>query len=226
MNVHEVTDELKDKYSRNEELANVITHGLGVVLSIVALWVMVAYAVRDHDWVRVTAVSIFGGALILLYLMSTLYHSFQHPKLKELFRILDHASIYLLIAGSYTPFTLVYLEGTWAWVMMSITWTLAVAGVVFKVFFIKKFHLASTLMYVAMGWVVLNAIKPLVEATPTGALVWVTVGGLLYTGGVVFYLWEKLPYNHAIWHLFVLGGSASHFCAVFWYVLDTPAPIV
>ena len=226
MNVHEMTDEIKARYSRNEELANVITHGLGVLLSIVALWLMVAYAVRDHDWVLVTAVSIFGGALILLYLMSTLYHSFQHPKLKELFRLLDHSSIYLLIAGSYTPFTLAYLDGTWAWVIMSITWTLAVAGIVFKVFFIKRFHLLSTLMYVAMGWVVLIAIKPLIEATPTGALVWLTVGGLMYTGGVAFYLWHKLPYNHAIWHLFVLAGSASHFWAVFRYVLDTPAAMV
>jgi hemolysin III len=217
-NLHEGT--------RGEEYANIITHGLGVLLSIVALWLMVVYAVRDFDWVRVAAVSVFGGTLILLYLMSTLYHSFQDPKLKQLFRILDHSSIYLLIAGSYTPFTLVYLSGTWSWVILSVTWTLAVAGVVFKIFFIKKFHLISTALYVAMGWLVIVAIKPLLEATPTGALVWLTVGGLLYTGGVVFYLWNKLPYNHAIWHVFVMGGSFSHFCAVFWYILAPVAVTV
>lgn len=214
------TEVSKLDYSHREEVANVITHGLGVLLSIVALWLMVVYAVRDFDATRVISVSIFGGTLILLYLMSTLYHSFRDPELKQLFRILDHSSIYLLIAGSYTPFTLVYLEGTWAWVIMSITWTFAVSGVVFKIFFIKRFHLLSTALYVAMGWTVLIAIKPLIESTPTGAMVWLTVGGLLYTGGVVFYLWNKLPYNHAIWHLFVMGGSASHFCAVFWYILD------
>jgi hemolysin III len=218
-------EELKSRYTVREEVANIITHGLGVVLSIVALWLMVAYAVRDFEIKRVIGASIFGGTLILMYLMSTLYHSFRDPKLKQLFRLLDHSSIYLLIAGSYTPFTLVLLEGVWGWTMLSITWTLAVAGVVFKVFFIKRFHLVSTALYVAMGWVVLIAIKPLLEATPVGAMVWLTAGGLLYTGGVVFYLWNKLPYNHAIWHVFVMGGSFSHFCAVYWYVLG-PVPVV
>ncbi|MFP6581238.1 MAG: hemolysin III family protein [Candidatus Hydrogenedentota bacterium] len=213
-------DKTNSTYTASEEMANIITHGIGVLLSIVALWLMVVYALRDFDATHVIAVSIFGGTLILLYLMSTLYHSFRDPELKQLFRVLDHSSIYLLIAGSYTPFTLVYLEGAWAWIVMSITWTLAVSGVVFKIFFIKRFHLLSTAMYVAMGWTVLIAIKPLIEATPTGAMVWLTVGGLLYTGGVVFYLWNKLPYNHAIWHLFVMGGSFSHFCAVFLYILD------
>jgi len=218
-------EELKSRYTVREEVANIVTHGLGVVLSIVALWLMVAYAVRDFEIGRVIAASIFGGTLILMYLMSTLYHSFRDPKLKQLFRLLDHSSIYLLIAGSYTPFTLLVLEGAWRWTMLSIVWSLAVAGVVFKIFFIKRFHLVSTALYVAMGWVVLIAIKPLLEATPLGAMVWLTAGGLLYTGGVVFYLWNKLPYNHAIWHVFVMGGSFSHFCAVYWYVLE-PIPVV
>lgn len=220
------TEHVKPHYTVPEEIANIITHGLGVVLSIVALWLMVAYAVSDFEVKRVVGASIFGGTLILMYLMSTLYHSVRDPELKHLFRVLDHSSIYLLIAGSYTPFTLVLLEGAWGWTMLSITWTLAVSGVVFKIFFIKRFHLLSTALYVAMGWVVLIAIKPLLEATPTGAMVWLTVGGLLYTGGVAFYLWNKLPYNHAIWHVFVMGGSFSHFCAVYWYVLDPVHTVV
>jgi hemolysin III len=225
MTIEHTIEDLKAKYERNEELANIITHGLGVVLSIVALWLMVAYAVRDFEIMRVVAASVFGATLILMYLMSTLYHSIRDPELKQLFRVLDHSSIYLLIAGSYTPFTLVSLQGGWGWAMFSIIWTLAVAGMVFKIFFIKRFHLLSTALYVAMGWVVLIAIKPLIEATSTGAMVWLLTGGLMYTGGVVFYLWDKLHYNHAIWHLFVMAGSFCHFWAVYWYVLE-PSKVV
>ena len=209
--------------TRREEYANIATHGVGVVLSLIALCMMVVYAAREHDAKLIAAVSIFGGSLLLLYLMSTLYHLFENPSVKHVFRILDHSSIYLLIAGSYTPFTLVYFEDGLSKAILILTWSLAVCGIVFKVFFVKRFNLISTGIYVGMGWLVIFAIKPLVEAAPTGAIVWLTTGGLLYTLGVIFYLWQRLPYNHAIWHLFVMGGSFSHFCAVYWYVLPVTA---
>lgn len=210
--------------TKGEEFANMLTHGIGAILSLVGLCLMVRYAVREHEAGLIAAVSIFGASLLLLYLMSTFYHLFQHPKTKHVFRILDHSSIYLLIAGSYTPFTLVYFEGALTKTFLILTWSLALCGIVFKIFFVKRFNLVSTGIYVGMGWLVIFAIKPLVEAAPTGAIVWLTVGGLLYTSGVIFYLWHRLPYNHAIWHLFVMGGSFSHFCAVYWYVL--PSPVV
>lgn len=212
--------------TRREEYANIITHGLGAILSLVALCLMVRYAVREHEVKLIVGVSVFGASLLLLYLMSTLYHIFQDPALKHIFRILDHSSIYLLIAGSYTPFTLVFLEGAMAKGILILTWSLAICGIVFKIFFVKHFNLLSTFLYVGMGWLVLIAIKPLVEVAPTGAIVWLAVGGVLYTLGVIFYLWHRLPYHHAIWHLFVMGGSFSHFCAVYWYVLPLPAASV
>ena len=209
--------------TRREEYANVLTHGLGAILSLVALYLMVRYAAREHEAKLIVGVSVFGGSLLLLYLMSTLYHIFQDPALKHVFRILDHSSIYLLIAGSYTPFTLVFLDGALGKGFLILIWSLALCGVIFKVFFVKHFNLVSTGLYVGMGWLAIFAMKPLIEAAPTGAIVWLAAGGLLYTLGVIFYLWRRLPYNHAIWHLFVMGGSFSHFCAVYWYVLPLPA---
>lgn len=208
--------------TRREEYANVLTHGMAAVLSLVALCLMVGYAVRDHEAGLIVGVSVFGGSLLLLYLMSTLYHLFQDPALKHLFRVLDHSSIYVLIAGSYTPFTLVFLDGTLQKTFLILTWSLAACGVVFKVFFVKRFKGLSLGLYLGMGWMAIFAAKPFLEAAPTGAMVWLAVGGLLYTAGVIFYLWNRLPYNHAIWHLFVMGGSFSHFCAVYWYVLPLP----
>lgn len=207
------------KYTRNEEIANIITHGIGAVLSVIGMFLLVIYATQHGDAYHITSVSIFGATLILLYLMSTLYHSFQHPKLKRVFRILDHSSIYLLIAGSYTPFTLVAMRGPWGWSMLALIWSLAIAGVVFKLFYTGHFHFISTGIYIGMGWVALIAIKPMLESVPTGGLILLVLGGVLYTGGTAFYLWEKLPYNHAVWHGFVMGGSFCHFMAVYHYVL-------
>jgi hemolysin III len=227
MNDREILVEESHHFStRREEYANILTHGVGAVLSLIALCLMVGYAVREHEAKLIAAVSIFGASLLLLYLMSTLYHVFQDPRRKHFFRILDHSSIYLLIAGSYTPFTLVFLEGRLGKGILITTWVLAVCGIVFKVFFVKRFNLLSTGMYVAMGWLAIFAIKPLIEAAPTGAIVWLVAGGVLYTLGVIFYLWHRLPYNHAIWHLFVMGGSFSHFCAVYWYVLPLQIGVV
>lgn len=214
-----MTEELTSRYSRREEYANIATHAVGVLLSIVALVLMVVFAAENGDPYFIVAVSVFGGTLILLYLMSTLYHSFRHPKVKHVFRVFDHSCIYLLIAGSYTPFTLVSMRGGWGWTLFGITWGLALCGIVFKIFFTKRFNILSTLMYIALGWLVVVAAKPIIASVPTGGIVWLFAGGMLYTSGVVFYAWRRVPYHHAIWHLFVMAGSFCHFLAVYYYVL-------
>ncbi len=214
-----MTEELTSRYSRREEYANIATHAVGVLLSIVALVLMVVFAAENGDPYFIVAVSIFGATLILLYLMSTLYHSFRHPKVKHVFRVFDHSCIYLLIAGSYTPFTLVSMRGGWGWTLFGITWGLALCGIVFKIFFTKRFNILSTLMYIALGWLVVVAAKPIIDSVPTGGIVWLFAGGMLYTSGVVFYVWRRVPYHHAIWHLFVMAGSFCHFLAVYYYVL-------
>jgi hemolysin III len=163
--------------------------------------------------------SIYGISLFLLYLASTLYHSFTNEKLKYIFKIFDHAAIYLLIAGTYTPFTLVLLHGTLGWIVFSVIWGLALIGIMFQVFFVKRFKVLSTLCYLFMGWLIVVCIKPLAAALPVMGLSWLIIGGLFYTVGAVFYLWKRLPYNHAIWHLFVIAGSASHFITVSYYIL-------
>ena len=209
------------QYSSNEEIANSITHGIGAALSIAGLTLLVVLAVIYGDAWRVVSFSVYGSTLVLLYLASTLYHSVQHPKVKPILRIFDHAAIYLLIAGTYTPFTLVSMRGVWGWTIFGIVWALALAGIVFKLFFIGRFENLSTVAYVLMGWVVVIAFKELWVSLPMGGIIWLILGGVTYTLGVVFYAWEKLPYNHAIWHLFVLGGSLCHFFAILFHVLPT-----
>jgi len=214
-----MTESLVHRYTRREEYANIATHGLGVVLSVIALVVMVVYAARHGDPYHIVSVSIFGATLILLYLGSTLYHAMTDEKTKHVFRVIDHSCIYLLIAGSYTPFTLVSLRGGWGWTLFGLTWGLALAGVVFKIFFTKRFNILSVATYIALGWLVVIAAKPVITNVPTGGLGLLAAGGLCYTGGVVFYLWRRIPYHHAIWHVFVMGGSFCHFLAVYYYVL-------
>jgi len=148
-----------------------------------------------------------------------LYHSFQKPKIKNVLKIIDHSCIYLLIAGTYTPFLVVTLRGVLGWTMFAVIWLLAITGVVFKIFFVHRFKIISTIAYLLMGWLVVFAIKPLIDAMPAGGLAWLFAGGLAYSLGVIFYVWKTLPYNHAIWHMFVLAGSACHFFAVLFYVL-------
>ena len=213
-----MAEELTSRYTRGEEYANIGTHAVGIVLSIVALVLMVLFAAENGDPYFIVAVSIFGATLILLYLTSTLYHSVRHPKVKHVFRVFDHVCIYLLIAGSYTPFTLVTLRGGWGWTLFGLTWGLALFGIIFKIFFTKRFSILSTFMYIALGWLVVIAIKPVVLTVPAGGLAWLVAGGLLYTFGVLFYLWRRIPYHHAIWHLFVMAGSFCHFLAVYYYV--------
>jgi hemolysin III len=209
-------------YSLGEEIAHASTHGLGVVLSIVGLTVLVARASLYGDAWHITAVSIFGATLVLMYTASTLYHSIPLPRTKRVLRVIDHSLIYFLIAGTYTPFTLVTLHGPWGWSLFGVTWGLAVAGVAFKIFATGKFEKLSLAIYLGMGWCAIAAVKPLLQNLEPGGLVLMLAGGLTYSGGVAFYVWEKLRYHHAIWHLFVLAGSVLHFFAVLFYVVPGP----
>lgn len=209
-----MSERSEKKYTLAEEVANTITHGIGVIFSIVALVLLVVYASFGGDAWRIVSATIFGSALILLYLASTLYHALPQPSIKRIMRIFDHSAIYVLIAGTYTPFLLGDMRGPWGWVLFGILWGATIGGITFKFFCIGRFDLVTTLLYVAMGWTALIAIKPAIEMLPSGALLLLLIGGILYTSGVVFYLWDRLPFNHAIWHLFVLGGSALHFAAV------------
>ena len=206
-------------YSFREELFNSITHGAGVILSIAALVLLIVFSSIYGNASHVVSCTIFGVTLILLYSASTLYHSIQKPQVKSVCKILDHSCIYLLIAGTYTPFLLVTLRGVLGWTMFAVIWFLALAGVLFKVFFVNRFKMLSTIAYLLMGWIIIFAIKPLIDSLPSGGVVWLIAGGLAYSLGVIFYAWKKLPFNHAIWHLFVLAGSMCHFFAVIFYVL-------
>jgi hemolysin III len=206
-------------YQIKEEIANAVTHGIGAALSVAGLSVLVTLAALNGDAWRVVSFSIYGATLAALFLASTLYHSFQKEKTKRFFRMLDHSAIFFLIAGTYTPFTLVTLRGAWGWTIFGIIWSLAIVGVVIQIFFIDRLKWVSLTLYLGMGWMMVFAIKPLIEAMPSGGMFWIAIGGLSYTSGVVFYVWKKLPFNHAIWHLFVLGGAICHFLAMLFYVL-------
>ena len=209
-----MSDRTPTTYTRGEELANVWTHGIGAALSVAGLAVLgTITALRGDAW-RVTETVIFGVTLVLLYTSSTLYHLIRDEPLKRLLRKFDHASIFLLIAGTYTPFLLVNLRGPWGWSLFGVIWALAVVGVALKFWFTGRFRIASTLLYIGMGWLVLVALRPLSSAIPAAALWLLVAGGFTYTLGTVFYLWKRLPYHHAVWHLFVLGGSTCHFFAV------------
>ena len=215
-------------YSLKEDIANSVTHGLGAIASVVGLAVLVGFAAMNGDAQDVVAVSIFGASMILLYTSSTLYHSIPHDGARKVFKVMDHASIYLLIAGSYTPFALISLRGDLGWEIFTIIWSLAAVGVAFKLFFTGKFDKLSTVIYLAMGWLIVFYGKSIMDVIPEGGLWLLLAGGLSYTVGVVFYVWDRLPFNHAIWHLFVLGGTVCHYLSVLLYVVpDSPAqPLV
>lgn len=204
--------------SLGEEIASSITHGLGTGLSVAGLTVLVVLAALYGDVWQIVAFSIYGSTLIVLYLASTLYHSFQNPRAKRVFRVIDHAAIFLLIAGTYTPFLLISMRGVWGWTLLGIVWGLALLGVGFKIFFKHRFPVGSTLAYVLMGWLGVIAWKEAVAHIPAGGLVWLGLGGVAYTVGVIFYAWKRLPYNHAVWHVFVLAGSICHYLAVLLYL--------
>lgn len=201
-----------------EEIANSITHGIGVGLSVAALVVLVVIAARQGNPWKVVSFSLYGTSLILLYLASTLYHAFQGERTKRFFKLMDHSSIYLLIAGTYTPIMLTVLRGPWGWSLFGVIWGLALLGIGFKLLFIGRFKAVSTIIYLLMGWMITIAVRPMLAAAPSGLLVWLLAGGLSYSLGVIFYAWRAFPYHHSVWHLFVLGGSICHFFGILFYL--------
>lgn len=201
-----------------EEIANSVTHGIGAALSVAALVLLVVYASLYGDAWRVVSFSIYGTSLIILYLASTFYHAFTNERVKSLFRILDHSSIYILIAGTYTPISLVLLQGAMGWTVFGLIWGMAVTGIICKIFLTGKYKVISLIFYVLMGWLIVIAIGPLFANSTWGFLMWLMIGGACYTVGIAFYVWNSLPYNHTIWHLFVLGGSVTHFFGVFFHL--------
>jgi len=204
--------------SHAEEMANMVTHALGTALAIVALVVMVMLA--EGETFRTVSASVFGGTLVLLYGSSTIYHATSCPRRKPWFQALDHACIYLLIAGSYTPLTLVALRGPWGWTLFGIVWFMAVAGVLLKTLGRgKRDAWWSTALYIVMGWLGVFALGPMLRALSPAGVAWMVAGGLSYTLGVIFFAWKRLRFNHAIWHLFVLAGSACHVVATALYIL-------
>lgn len=201
-----------------EEIANAITHGIGFALSIAGLVILVILAYLNRGILHIVSFSIYGTSSILLYLASTLYHSFPKGKVKSLFKLFDHSAIYLLIAGTYTPIALITLNGTLGWTVFSTIWAIAVLGIIFKVIFIRRFKKLSTFMYLGMGWLVVFVIKPIILNLNITSTVFLVTGGLLYSVGAIFYLWKNLKFNHAIWHFFVLGGSVCHFFTMFYLI--------
>ncbi|SRR6056297_343911 len=211
------------RYSLAEEIANSITHGIGALLSIFGLVVLITLAATHGNVWHIVSSTIFGTTMILLYLTSTLYHCVTVPRTKEILRLLDHVAIYLLIAGTYTPFLLVNLRGPWGWSVLALVWGIALTGIILKVSPLGQKRGLSLTLYLVLGWIILIAIRPLLSSLDPVGIRLLVAGGLAYSGGVIFYCWRRLPYNHAIWHLFVLAGSAFHFFAVLLYVLPRSA---
>ena len=205
---------------RKAEMLNSLTHGAGTLLALAAMASLLYLSLQaEPDRLKTISFMVYGISLILLFAASALYHGVQHPGIKPLLQKLDHAAIYLLIAGTYTPFTLVALKGAWGWWIFGIIWFLALAGVIFQLgFYRDRYRKVSTFIYLAMSWIIVVASGPLVRSLPAGGLFWVIAGGLLYSAGVFFYLRKKNPFNHVVWHLFVLGGAACHFIAIFLYL--------
>jgi hemolysin III len=202
--------------SLGEEIANSVSHGMGF-LAVLAVTPVLVLSAIPHGVASIVGVSIFAATMALLYLASTLYHAMPHSRAKRMFRVIDHAAIFLLIAGTYTPFTLGILRGAWGWALFGTVWGLALAGVIFKVVGGLRFPRLSTAIYVAMGWLIVVAIQPLWESIPHAGLAWLAAGGLAYTGGVAFYTMKRVPYAHFVWHLCVLSGTACHVFAVIGY---------
>lgn len=210
------------RYTPCEEVINAVTHGIGALLSIAALVTLLLLTAGNGDIWHVAGFIIYGASLFTLYVASFLYHVASGEKLKKIFRMFDHCSIFLLIAGTYTPILLIAMRGPWGWTLFAMIWAMAAAGLFYEIVFGGRRKWISLALYIAMGWLAVIAVKPMLSALPTGLLLWILFGGLLYTGGIIFYVWKHLPYNHAIWHLFVLGGSVLHFTGIVRY-LTPPA---
>ena len=206
------------QYTLTEEIFHSITHGIGAGLAVVGLVVLLVPAAQEDDAWRIVSFSIFGTSLTLLYLASTLYHSIQNDRLKGLFRHFDHLAIFLLIAGTYTPVTLISLRGVWGWTLFGLIWGFAVGGIVYELLFLGRYKWITVMIYLGMGWLAIVAIKPMLTMVPRGLFWWLLAGGLCYTSGVLFYVRKKMRYHHVLWHLFVLFGSACHFLGFFFYL--------
>jgi hemolysin III len=202
-----------------EEIFNSITCGIGFCLSVAALVVLIVSANRAGDAWRMVGVSIYGTSLALLFLFSTLYHAIPSKKAKDVFELLDHCTIYVLIAGTYTPFALVTLRGPWGWSLLGTVWGLAFFGIVFKIFFVSRFRVFSAIVYLLMGWLAVVVLRPFLQHLAAAGIGWLLAGGVIYSAGLIFYAWKQLPFHHTVWHVFVLAGSGCHFVAVLKYVL-------
>ena len=206
-------------YSEAEELANRLTHCVAALFSIVGLVVLVVAASRTGDPYRIVSAAVFTSVLCIFYIISTLYHTFRNPRVRYIFRILDHAGIFLVIAASYTPFTLVSLREGNGWTLFGVVWGLAVVGVVFKTFMTHRLAFLAPVLYIALGWLIVVDLEGLLSMVPIKGVIWLFAGGLCYTVGIIFYAIDRIPYNHAIWHLFVVAGSLCHYLSILWYVV-------
>lgn len=202
-------------YTKKEEIANSITGGIGILLGVAGMVLLLILAAVNGDAWLIVSFTIYGISLVTLNLASTLYHAVQNPRIKVHFQKFDHAAIYLLIAGTYTPFLLISVQGSVGWTLLILIWGIAVLGIAFKAFFLEKFVKLSIAGYVLMGWLGVIVGRQILSSIPQPALYWLAVGGVLYTGGIIFFVWRKIPYNHTIWHLFVLAGSLCHLVAVY-----------
>ena len=209
-------------YTLREEIANSISHGIGIVFSVVAMTILLVYGIWMRSPSAITGFAIYGVSSVLLYTASTLYHSFRKDEIKRILRVFDHSAIFLLIAGTYTPVTLIAMRGYWRVGILSVIWVIAISGIVFKILTYKrmeKYKAVSLILYILMGWIAVIAIKPMTQTVPVGFLIWLLAGGAAYTIGTIFYAVRKIPYHHAIWHLFVLAGSVLHFLGMFRYLV-------
>jgi len=209
-------------YKLGDILANAITHGIGAVFAVAGAVYLIAASTRGTVWLVVSC-SVFSGTLVLVYVCSTLYHSLVRTRARHVLQVLDHSSIYLLIAGTYTPFTLIALRGPLGWFIFCVVWSLAIAGVVFKSFAVARFAVASAVVYLFQGWFIVVAVRPLLHAIGWHGMIWLGAGGLAYTLGIVFFALDRLRYFHAAWHLFVLAGSVAHYFAILFYVVPPRA---
>ena len=208
-----------DCYTGFEEVTNAFSHGVGALLALAGSVVLVVLAALQGDPWRIVSFSIYGTTLVVLYLASTLYHAINHPRAKTFFHVMDHVSIFLLIAGSYTPVTLINMRGVWGWAIFGMVWTIALAGVILKVFFTGRHALISVFLYVGMGWLIIVAIHPLLVSMHLRGVALMAAGGVFYTAGLIFYAMKKMRYHHAVWHIFVMAGSATQYLGFLLYVL-------
>jgi hemolysin III len=206
-------------YTQGEEISHSVSHGIGAALSIAGLIISVAMAAGTGSAIKVVSFAIFGTSMILLYTASTLYHAFTHTRTKQVFQYADHISIFILIAGTYTPIALILLGGAWGWALFGVAWGLAIIGIIYEALFMERFKWVSISIYLGMGWIAVVAIKPLMELMPFGLFMWILVGGLFYTFGSIFYLIEKVKFFHFIWHLFVIAGTLCHFFGLIFYLI-------